>query len=126
MQRLQDQIAAMEESKTSLEEEAAKLREELQAAREENSKNVRIGTIADHSSLIRIALQVTALTEEQLKDNALFQAIVSKAAALTETNRELLATSETRNKDLTELKQKYEEEVATLEVRIQAPGCTFS
>ena len=58
-----------------------------------------------------------SLNEEQLKDSVLYQAMVSKAAAALESNRELLATSETRARDFENLKQKYEEEVAALEVR---------
>ena len=60
--------------------------------------------------------QATSLSEEQVQTNPFYHALVSKAASLVESNRELQETVEERGRFITSLQAKFEEDLSTYEV----------
>ncbi|KAI0031751.1 hypothetical protein K488DRAFT_86539 [Vararia minispora EC-137] len=97
LQQAQDRVQALEESKKSLEDEVESLKEELRVLKQETKTNIE------------------SLSQDALAANPFVLSMVSKAAALAERNKELLAAMESRQRDFEELKTKYEEEVKALE-----------
>ncbi|KZV74440.1 hypothetical protein PENSPDRAFT_205699 [Peniophora sp. CONT] len=97
LQHLRDACEAMHTSKTNLEQEVTRIRDELHNARAEASRNA------------------STLSEEQIQSSPFYQAIVLKAAALAESNRELQESLDERTRFATSLQAKFEEDLSTYE-----------